>query len=284
MDLGYFTPPMGLENVASSRSLTFMEMGSPGQALAPGYRSGIAVAGHREPWRTAWKAGFFSTGQEQLSGDASKTSAQFIGRVASVPWRESAEAGAAFVHLGLSTSYAFSGNNSIRYRARPESFIAPYVVDTGATEAGSAFQYALEGAWADGPLLISSEVLRSHVAVAQGRDADLGGAYGMVSWILTGEPHPYDTNVGLFQRLRPRRPFSFGGGGWGAVEIGQRLSWLDLSDGSVRGGKMLSLTSGITWHLNAQLRLSANYVFAHVTGGPQSGDVSIFQARVEIGI
>jgi len=284
VDLGYFTPPMGLENAASSRSLTFMEMGSPGQALAPGYRSGIAVAGHREPWRTAWKAGFFSTGQEQLSGDASKTSAQFIGRVASVPWRESAEAGAAFVHLGLSTSYAFSGNNSIRYRARPESFIAPYVVDTGATEAGSAFQYALEGALADGPLLISSEVLRSHVAVAQGRDADLGGAYGMVSWILTGEPHPYDTNTGLFQRLRPRRPFSFGGGGWGAVEIGQRLSWLDLSDGSVRGGKMLSLTSGITWHLNAQLRLSANYVFAHVTGGPQSGDVSIFQARVEIGI
>jgi phosphate-selective porin len=283
VDLGYFRPPMGLENVASSRSRTLMEMGSPEQALAPGYRSGIAVAGHWEPWRTAWKAGFFSVGQEQLTGDASRTSTQFVGRVAWVPWRESAEPGAAFFHLGLSMSDAFSGN-TIRYRARPESFIAPYVVDTGAMGAGNAFQYGLEGAWADGPLLISSEVLRSHVAVAQGRDADLGGAYGLLSWVLTGEPHPYDANRGLFQRLQPRRPFSFCGGGWGALEIGQRLSWIDLSDGSAHGGEMLSLTSGVTWHLNAQLRLFANYVFAHVTGGPQTGDVNVFQARIEIGI
>jgi hypothetical protein len=47
---------------------------------------------------------------------------------------------------------------------------------------------------------------------------------------------------------------------------------------------MLSLTTGLTWHLNMELKVFANYVFAHVTDGPQNGNASIFQARIEIGI
>jgi hypothetical protein len=44
------------------------------------------------------------------------------------------------------------------------------------------------------------------------------------------------------------------------------------------------VTSGITWHVNAELRLFANYVFAHIDKAPEEGDVSTFQARIEIGI
>jgi phosphate-selective porin OprO/OprP len=285
VDFGYLTPPMGLENIISSRSLTFMEMAAPVQALAPGFRSGIAVAGHRDRWRTAWKAGLFSSGQEQLSGDASDTALQLVGRAAWRPWREaSEEVGAAFAHIGLSASYAVTSGSGIQYRARPESFIAPFVVDTGDTDADNALQYALEGAWTSGPLLISAEALQSFVVDGGGGQRSFWGGYSLVSWILTGEHHPYDPKTGLFERLEPRRPFSFCGDGWGAWEIAQRLAWLDLTDGGVRGGEMLTVASGITWHLNAQLRLFANYVFAHITDGPQNGDASIFQFRIEIGI
>jgi phosphate-selective porin OprO/OprP len=105
-----------------------------------------------------------------------------------------------------------------------------------------------------------------------------------VSWVVTGETHPYDTTTGLFQRLVPARPFSLAQRAWGALEVGQRLSFVDLSNGLARGGELLTLSSGITWHLNAELRLFANYVFAHVTSTPERGDASIFQARIEIGI
>ena len=48
---------------------------------------------------------------------------------------------------------------------------------------------------------------------------------------------------------------------------------------------MLTATTGITWHLNMELRLFANYVFAHMSGGgPQRGDTNVFQLRIEVGI
>jgi phosphate-selective porin OprO/OprP len=285
VDFGYITPPMGMENVVSSRALTFMEVATPVQALAPGYRSGIALAGHWEPWLIAWKGGFYSAGQQQVNGDASDTSAQVIGRVAWLPWHAPADAEAAFLHVGLSASYAFSGDSQIRYRARPESFIAPFVVDTGDLPASGAFQYALEAAWSNGPLLLSGELLQSYVDGEGGRDnANLGGFYTLLSWMVTGETHPYDIRTGMFERLQPQRPFKLGTEGWGALEIGERLSWLDLTNGPVFGGELLTLTSGITWHANAELRLFANYVYAHVSNAPENGDVSIFQIRIEIGI
>lgn len=285
VDFGYVTPPMGLENVVSSRAMTFMEVATPVQALAPGYRSGIALAGHWEPWLIAWKGGFYSAGQEQINGDASDTTAQLVGRIAGLPWRESAEPGAAFLHLGASASYAFSGESRIRYRARPESFVAPFVVDTDELPASGAFQYALEAAWNSGPLLVSGELLQSYVEGEGGRDnANFWGFYALTSWMITGEPHPYDIRTGMFERLMPHQPFSFWTDGWGALEIGQRISWLDLSDGPVLGGEILTLTSGITWHFNAEMRLFANYVFAHVSNAPENGDANVFQFRIEFGI
>lgn len=284
LDFGYLTPPMGLENVVSSRSLTFMEVSTVVQALAPGYRSGIAIAGHMAPWLFAWKTGFYSAGQEQLSGDASETTAQFVARLAWLPWRVSTDEAARFVHLGLSSSYVFSGDSQIRYRARPESFVAPFVVDTDDLPASGAFQYALEAAWNDGPLLLSGEILQSYVDAEERNDVNFGGFYGLLSWMVTGETHPYDIRTGMFTRLEPRHPFSFSARRWGALEIGERLSWLDLSDGPVHGGELLTLTSGITWHVNAELRLFANYVFAHISDAPENGDANIFQARIELGI
>lgn len=284
VDLGYLTPPMGLENIVSSRSLSLMEMSAPIQALAPGYRSGISMAGHWEPWRFAWKGGFYSAGQEQISGDASSTSAQLVGRMAWRPWFEPMDPGAPFVHLGISGSYVFSGDGNIRYRARPESFIAPFVVDTGELPARAAVQYALEAAWNKGPWLLSFESLQSSVIDADDHKGHVRGAYALVSWMLTGESHPYNSALGIFERLKPRQPFSFQSKGWGAFEMAQRVSWLDLSTGRVRGGELLTLASGVTWHLNAELRLSANYVFAHVADGPQNGEANIFQMRLEIGI
>jgi phosphate-selective porin OprO/OprP len=284
VDFGYLTPPMGLENVVSSRTLTFMEVAAPVQALAPGFRSGIALAGHHDPRHIAWKLGFFSAGQEQISGDASDTSAQFVGRLAWLPWRRSPEPDAALFHLGLSTSLVLTGNSTIRYRARPESFIAPFVVDTGDTPADNALQFALEGAWSSGPLLVSSEMLSSSVEASNGEQYRFYGMYGLVSWMLTGEHHPYDGRTGLFTRPAPHRPFSFRARQWGAFEVGQRASWLDLNDDAVRGGKMLTLTSSLTWYLNQELKFFANYVFAHVTDGPERGDANIFQIRIEVGI
>jgi phosphate-selective porin OprO/OprP len=284
VDVGYLTPPMGLENVVSSRTLTFMEVAGPVQALAPGFRSGIAAAGHSDPWRTAWKLGFYSVGQQQLVGDASQVAAQFVGRLAWLPWPAPPDSGTPLVHLGGSMSYVVPSDDTIQYRARPESFIAPYIVNTGDIPADNAFQVALEGACSDGPFLLSGEFLSSQVDAKDGHDQIFYGMYGLFSWLLTGEHHPYNTATGLFERPQPDRPFSFRRRQWGALEVGQRLSWLDLNDTNVHGGKMLTLTTGLTWYLNAELKFFANYIFAHVVDGAEEGDANVFQIRIEVGI
>lgn len=276
--VGHTTPPMGLDNIESSRAIPFMEMGSPLLALAPSYRTGVRLSGASERWRLAWNAGLFSAGQTQATGDASKAALQPIGRVA---WRSAAPDAPSLVHLGLSASFLFSGQDSIQYRSRPESFAAPYVVDTGRIDASDAIQYGLEAAWRHGSRLVQAELLQSFVRGAGMDDVGFWGGYAFANWILTGERRPYDAASGIFGRIVPRQDFRPCAPGWGAVGVSQRVSYLDLTSGQVRGGKMLSATSAVSWYWNAHVRVMFNYVFADVTDGPQEGAANIFESRFE---
>ena len=56
-------------------------------------------------------------------------------------------------------------------------------------------------------MLISGEGLESFVTGVESHDAVMRGAYGLLSWIVTGEPQsPYNIATGMFERLEPRRP------------------------------------------------------------------------------
>jgi len=278
---GHTTPPMGLENLESSRSFVFMEMGSPSMALAPGYRTGLMLNGAHAPWHLAWAAGVFTAGQTQATGDASKALAQLVGRGA---WYTGDPSAATVLHLGLSMSGLFSGQSDIEYQSRPESFKAPFVVDTGSIDARSAAQYGLEAAWEHGPRLIQAELLQSFVTDTADSDGVFWGTYLYASWFLTGEHRTYDTDSGLFRRATPARDFHFRQPGWGAVEAAARISYLDLTSGRVRGGTMLNGTVGLNWYLNPELRLLFNYIVTDVGEGSQHGLGNIVQARIEIGI
>lgn len=279
--LGHTTPPMGLENLESSRTYAFMEMGSPSMALAPGYRSGIILNGAHVPWNLAWQAGFFTSGQRQATGDASQTVAQGISRFA---WHAGHPDGDQLVHLGLSMSAAFSAQSNIKYQSRPESFKAPFVANTGSIDASSATQYGLEAAWSRGARLIQAELLQSFVADDDHGDDVFWGAYLFTSWFLTGEHRPYYTDTGVFGRVTPHEDFHFHAPGWGAFETAARISYLDLTSGAVRGGQMLDGTLGFNWYLNGQLRLMFNYIVTSATDGPHTGVGNIVQTRVEIGL
>jgi phosphate-selective porin OprO/OprP len=272
---------MGLENLESSRTMAFMEMGSPGLALAPGYRTGLLLNGAHAPWRLAWAAGLFTLGQRQATGDASKALAQLISRFA---WHAGHPAGADLLHLGLSMSALFSGQSDIEYQSRPESFKAPIVVDTDSIASRAAAQYGLEAAWTHGPRLVQAELLQSFVTESERSDGNFWGTYLFGSWFLTGEHRPYDAGTGIFQRATPHTDFHFREPGWGAFEAAARISYLDLTSGQVRGGRMLNGTAGLNWYLNPELRLMFNYIATHVTDGSQHGTGYIFQARVELGL
>lgn len=283
--VGYFDPPIGLDALAGSSDRALMEVGSPSAAFTPGYRLGLEVAGTADAPSITWLVSLSSVGQSQKVGDASDAPLRAAARLAWRPWHEaSAAPDDALLHVGGSLSFSLGGGGGLQYRSRPESFLADYVVDTGELR-GTAGLIATELAFRRGPVLVQSEVFTNLVEEDDAGDLVLWGAYVGSAWAVTGESRPYDPASALFGRIVPDHPFAPFRGGWGAVELAGRLSWLDLSEGDVRGGRMLSLNLGPTWTLNRFVRLQAGYVWAHVVDvadGARRGNAHVLQSRLDL--
>jgi hypothetical protein len=130
-----------------------------------------------------------------------------------------------FLHLGLGAVAQYSPSGQVRYRSRPESYIAPYVIDTGTIDADRAVTVGAEAAWVRGRLSLQLEALRSMVDPTGGGRLSFGGAYALASWFLTDDSRPYDRKEGRMASVVPQRAFAFGPeGGWGAVEAVARLA------------------------------------------------------------
>jgi phosphate-selective porin OprO/OprP len=284
LKLGEFQAPMGLDMITSSRDIPFMEPAAPLQALAPGNLAGIQVGGPVLDERMTWALGLFAQGTDNEYGVASQDFGSVIGRVTWLPlWEPATEAAAKprFLHLGASGNLIYSATSSTRYRSRPESYLAPYVIDTGALDSSSAATLAGEVAWVNGPLSLQAEILHTFVATESGPRLDFGGGYAFASLFLTGESRPYDPRRGKFTRVIPHRNFRFHGGG-GAWEIQCRFSHTDLTDGPVSGGRLDLLMAGVNWYLHPHLKWMFNYGFGRVSGTGQEGNLNIFQTRLEV--
>lgn len=280
---GQFQPPMGLALITSSRDITFMEPAAPMQALAPGTSAGTQIGRPILNERATWRFGLFTDGVGKDYGDASTDYGRAILRLTALPhWAPAEDHSGSLLHLGLSANILYSDNSTVRYRSRPESHLAPYVIDTGDITADGALVTGFEAAWVNGPFSIQAEYLRSWVHESNGDVPQLQGFYGSASWFLTGESRPYLRNEGIFGRVIPKRNFDFGHGGWGAWELGGRFSYTDLDSGDVHGGRLGMLMGGVNWYLHSHVKWRFDYGFGHVSDRTPGGNLNIFQTRIEI--
>jgi phosphate-selective porin OprO/OprP len=281
--VGYFDPPVSLEALAGSGDRTLMEIPPAVSAFAPGFRIGAEVAGSFEHPSIAWAFNLSSIGQRPQSGDASSSPLRLTTRVVWRPWIDDAAEVPDLLHLGVSLRYQIAGGGTIRYRARPESFLSDFVIDTDDL-AGAFGTVGLEALWRRGPLALQGEAFQ--VAIDEDDEGSLNfwGMYGQVAWALTGEVKPYDAKRAILGRTTPRRDFAPLRGHWGALELTGRLAWTDLDDGAVRGGRMLTVHLGPAWTWNRFVRVLGGYVYAHVDGvdDEDAGDAHILQTRLEL--
>ena len=285
LKFGQFQPPMSLEALASSRDITFMESAAPVQALAPGVNAGLQFRNSIFKERATWALGLFSEGLGQDTGDASSDYARAIARITFLPWyrmTENEPSSQHLLHLGVSGNILYSASSNVRYESRPESHIAPVVIDTEDIDASRAAVVDFEAAWVNGPLSVQGEFLNSFVNEESGSSLHFYGFYGYASWFLTGESRPYDRRSGTFTRLHPKSDFSFKGSGLGAWEVAGRASYTDLNDGDISGGRMTLLTGGVTWYPHSHIRWKFNYVHGRVEGRDPSGKINVFETRVEV--
>ncbi|HEX5064882.1 MAG TPA: porin [Myxococcota bacterium] len=280
---GYFDPPISLEALSGSADRSLMELPAPVAAFAPGYRLGVEATGMRARPSLNWSLNLSSVGQSQPNTDASSSSVlRAVGRLVWRPLGDERARQDVLLHTGVSVSQVISGSGDLQYRARPESFLPPYLVDTGNFD-GNATLLGVEAAWRRGPLSLESEYLHAFVDADDAHEIlHFEGAYLQLAWTVTGEMRPYDTASGVFTRLEPRESYKPFEGHWGALELAARASWLDLSDRPIRGGRMATFTFGPVWTWNRFVRLLAGYVYADVSDSPERSTAHVAQARIEL--
>jgi phosphate-selective porin OprO/OprP len=286
--IGQFQPSMGLQLVTSSWDVPLMEPAAPLQALGPGTRLGFQVGRPVLDGRGTWTLGANSgdIGQSEYGSTGGRLGS-VIGRTT---WLAIDQAGddarqSRVLHVGLSAEIKSSFSDDLQFRTRPESYIAPYVLDTGSINAGSSRTLGTELAWVDGPFSAQGEFMRADVNRQDSSSVRFHGWYAMASWYLTGETRPYDHENGAFGRLRPTRDFGFGRDkGWGAVELVARYSYTDLSDRNVHGGRLGLLMCGLNWYLTPHVTWEFNAGSGRVRDTAESGDLLVIQTRIGVSL
>ena len=283
LKVGQLDLPMSMDALSSSFARPFMERSLPVEAFVPSAKGGALLANRTADQDVTWALGWFADGTNTEDGENNNSPTRAAGRLT---WLASAgdEQGLPLVHFGVYGSYMYSANRRIDYDSRAESRWAPKLFDTGAIDGRGAVVLGNEMAAAKGPWSVQGELLAARVPGASGGDADFGGAYVFGTWCLTGEPRPYDRTAGYFGTVTPQQPVAYGTHNIGAWEVALRLSYLNLVDGAVRGGRGVELMPGLNWYLTRNFRLQLSYGYTHVEDGPQNGNLHLVQTRFDVSL
>ncbi len=285
LKMGQYRTPFSLDNYTSTRDIRFMEPAAPVTALAPGVNAGLQVGGPVLDNRMTWTLGFFGDGGSGDFGDASQDYGRAVIRLTGLPVASDPSddpSAQQLLHVGLNFNSLYSASSSVRYRTRPESHLAPYVLDTGDIDARSAFMLDAEAAWINGPLSIQGEFIAGQVNETESAKPTFYGFYAQTGWFLTGESRPYIRSQGRFGLIVPRQDFHWHGGGWGAWEIVGRLSYTDLDSENVSGGRMGLVTAAVNWHPTSHIHWAFNFITGQADGPDGDGWMNIFETRVEV--
>lgn len=246
-------------------------------ATVPLLADGIKWLGYLPSRHLIWNLGVFtdwlSEGQSFSSYDH-----QFVARVGWVPLV--ADTAGTLLHFGLNFRTGQANNGAFQLRSRPENNIAPYFIDTGKFPAQSATMGGLEAFYRPGPWLFGLEYYGQRVNSAETGDPFFHGGDIFAAWLVTGETRSYNTAGGYFRAVSPARTVFDGGPG--AWEVLLRMSYSDLDDGSLQGGKFWRITPMVNWHLSDNARLEFAYGYGKLDRFNVTGTTQFLQSRLQL--
>ncbi len=224
-------------------------------------------------WNIGWYGDWLSEEESFSSYDH-----QFVARVAWLPIASETEG--TLLHIGLSGRQGEPDDGQLQVRSRPEAFPAPYFVDTGKFSAESSRVAAAEVYYRSGPLLVGSEYFVESVDSSETGDPVFHGGDVVMTWLITGETRAYNTLGGYFKSVSPARTVFDGGPG--AWEVVARLSYIDLDDGTLRGGAFWRFTPMVNWYLSDNIRFELAYGYGTLDRFDLEGTTQFFQSRIQL--
>ncbi len=91
---------------------------------------------------------------------------------------------------------------------------------------------------------------------------EVNGYFGLVTWFLTDDVHPYDRKLGRFARVKPKHPF-------GAFEVGARFEHSHGEQGGAEGAltrdiDIEAISATLNWYRNPYIRFSLDVTHAKI--------------------
>ena len=261
--IGNFKQPSSLEQLTSSKYITFTERGLV-TGTAEGRRMGVGYQ--------RWGKGY--TWMATVYGDEANGTTKGNGATGRFVYQPKIS-GANQLHLGLSGSWNEDDDDTIRLRVRPESHQDSHrILDTGNIENVNDFvRIGLETAYVLGQFSAQAELTGLDVKRRGAEDLAFSGYYAYASYFLTDDSRPYNAKDGAFGRVKPKSDR-------GAWEVALRYSSLDLTDKDILGGKGETVTLGLNYYATPHLRFMADYIAADTDDVAGDDDPSAIQLRL----
>ena len=266
--MGRIEVPFSMQRVSNSQYQPFMERALPA-TFSPHYGTGAVYLYKGDLW--SWRVGMF--GKDRLNFGGNKES----GDVLAARIGRRIRAGESRIWLGFSAMTEDSLGTE-RLRSRPESHVTDeFLVNTGRISGmDKSRKLGLEGMWKKGGLALEGEWIHYSGERTDQSNLDFDGGYLAASYMFNG-----------------RRRFNFRKGEWmspeinagGAWEFASRVSWIDLQDADITGGKQLNYTLGINYYFNRLNRLMFNWIEVQAEPNRRGIDESpsIIQLRLQLG-
>lgn len=254
-----------------------MERATISDATIPILADGIKWLGFLPKKKLIWNLGFFGDSLSQDQGFSTYRN-QLVGRIAWLPMLS--PEGGKLLHLGVSLRYGKPEDGKLRLRSRPESFPAPFFVDTGEFAAKDTKMAGIEAYYRPGPLLFGTEYIMQKANAPESGNPFFHGGDVVATWLITGETRAYNTRGGFFNQVSPARTVLEGGPG--AWEVVTRFSYIDLDSGPLRGGRFWRFTPMVNWYLSDHVRLEWAYGYGLLNRFNLRGRTQFFQTRLQL--
>lgn len=277
---GHFKQGFGLEELTSSKYITFVERSFPSEGIATSRKMGLAYNWHSD--RNTFMASVYDP-EDIDGGDADFDGTGFGGRFT---WAPHADKGNV-THFGA--ALASEERTDLKIQLRPEAHLGEKtallsLTDTTSLKTGEqnheidVTKFGLEGALVRGPYSLQAEwqTLNADGPASVNpvnSDQALNAFYVMGSYFLTGDARVYKAKSGAFDRVKPARPD-------GAWEIALRY---DNAENDDTDAEAEAFTAGLNYYATSHVRYMFNLIKADMTpAGGSTDSPTVFLARWQL--
>ena len=292
IEAGYMLVPYTNDAQVGSNNSLFLESATP-QVLAIDIAAGDnrAAFGARHFGKQYW-LGAYVTGPAIGQDHDERVSTGITGRAVVVPVRS--DNFTFLIEGDYQRLITPAVDATLRMRDRPEVRVDPglRLLDTGVmanVDGADVISGGIAGTFNN--LYFQGEYFNYRITRTAGGDADFDGAYAQVAYVFTGEQRRYSESNGAFGGINPKKPFLYGTGNWGALELAARYSYANLNDldaaAVVRGGIQRNMTVGLNWYPNQNIRFMFNWIHGEVERTTAANvdigaEYDIFATRMQI--